>query len=490
MLVGFIHSIFNTASPAQYRWFDILFLYQYAAALGMLNLDYPTVWRSFTKQLFWSHALFSSERMQDTIDSMRYKTGGWRSGSIVNTAYFIPSPEDYASYTSFNTIISRLEALAAALTGGGLTGLFRRDVLPAGESAITSSVIANQNELVQTHGLAVYTNSIDLPYTNALTTVFFFFLAFIGIVLVLHAIIYVITFLLARGHNYGAQDFKRRFGLFTLGNLLLVCLMWFFPLWLFGFFQFRLGDSKLAIFWAVLGLVLTFIPLLVVFFLSILRHRRYSSTSPGVSPLYTSYKWFHSAGHVYRAYRPKMHWFWMVLVLAMITRAGFVAFGPANGWAQVIGLMVTELIVLVALLAFRPHKDKKGDWLAPILSFLRLAMAGLCIAFIPSVNVAGIPKAVIGFVLIAIVGILTIVLFLGLIFNAGTYTSSLIMLDTRYTRTAKLTCKGTAGYGAATQTALKTALKSNASATSLLPAPRSAPVAWESTKRITPTSGA
>ena len=419
LIIGVIHSIFNTASPAQYRWLDILFLYQYAVGLGMLNLDYPTVWRSFTKQLFWSFGLFSSTKMQESINQMRYKTGGSRSGSIVNTAYFIPSPEDYASYSNFNTILARLQALAAALSGGGFGGLFKRGILPDGEAAITSSVIANNEDLVQQNGLAVYTNSIQVPYTNALTTAFFFFLAFIGIFLVVHAIVFIITLLVARGRHYGAIDFKRRFGLWTAGNLLLVCLMWFFPLWVLGFYQFRIGDSKLAIFWAVLGLVLTFIPLAIVFFLSILRHRRYSSTSPGVSPLYTSYKWFHSAGHVYRAYRPKFHWFWFLLALAMIARAGFVAFGTTNGWAQVIGLMVVEVIVLIALLVCRPHKDKKGDWLAPILSFLRLAMAGLLIAFIPSVGVAGIPKAVIGFVLIAIVGILTIVLFIGLIINAG-----------------------------------------------------------------------
>jgi len=192
------------------------------------------------------------------------------------------------------------------------------------------------------------------------------------------------------------------------------------PIWIFGFFQFRIGDSKLAIFFAALGLALTFIPLAVVFVLSILKARKPSSTAPTISPLYTSYRWFHSVGVLYRAFRPKYHFFWFApYVLAMITRSAFIAFGPNQPWAQVIGNVVVEVIVFVLLIACRPHKDKKGDWLAPFLCFVRMVAFGLLIAFIPSVGVDPIPRTVIGIVEIAVFGIPTVLLFLGLIFNAG-----------------------------------------------------------------------
>lgn len=197
------------------------------------------------------------------------------------------------------------------------------------------------------------------------------------------------------------------------------CLMFFFPIWIFAFYQFVIGDSKLAIFFAALSIALTLIPLAVVFVLSIIRARRVSSTAPSISPLYTSYRWFHSVGVLYRPYRQRFHYFWFIFVLALIARAGFIAFGPRNGWAQVIGNVVVEFILFIALLACRPHKDRKGDWLAPILSFFRLAAFGLLIAFIPSVNVSPIPRAIIGFVIIVMFGLPTVLLFFGLIFNAG-----------------------------------------------------------------------
>lgn len=196
------------------------------------------------------------------------------------------------------------------------------------------------------------------------------------------------------------------------------CLMFFLPVWIFGFYQFYIGDSKLAIFFAAFSLALTLIPLLAVFVISIIRSRRTSSTAPGISPLYTSFRMFHSAGALYRQYRQRFHFFWFIIVLALIARAGFIAFANGNAWAAVIGNVVVELIIFVALIACRPHKDRKGDWLAPILSFFRLACFGLCIAFIPSVDVRPIPRAIVGFVMIAGIGLPTVLLFFGLIFNA------------------------------------------------------------------------
>ena len=103
----------------------------------------------------------------------------------------------------------------------------------------------------------------------------------------------------------------------------------------------------------------------------------------------------------------------------MIARSAFIAFGPASAWAQVIGNMVIEFIVFVLLIACRPHKDKKGDWLAPFLSLIRLIAFGLLVAFIPSLEIDPIIRTVLGIVEIAVFGIPTILLFFGLIWNAG-----------------------------------------------------------------------
>lgn len=201
--------------------------------------------------------------------------------------------------------------------------------------------------------------------------------------------------------------------------------MWSFPIWIFAFWQFRIRDSSLAIFWGVFAIALTFFPLVTALILSIFKARKRSSASPGISKLYTKYGFFHSVGALYRPYRQKFHWFWFVFVLAIIARSGFIAFGPQDGFAQVIGCVVVEAIVFVGLLVARPHKDKKGDWLVSFLAFCRMAAFGLLIAFLPRLNVAPITRTIIGFVIIVLFGIPVILLLLGLIYNLGRYIYSL-----------------------------------------------------------------
>ena len=198
------------------------------------------------------------------------------------------------------------------------------------------------------------------------------------------------------------------------------CLIWFLPIFIFAFWQFYIGDSGLSIFFGVFAILLVLTPLATAFILSILRSRRSSSTAPSISPLYTSYKWFHSVGMIYRPYRQRFHYFWFApLLVAMFVRAAFIAFAPRSAWVQVVGNVAIEFIVLIALLACRPHKDRKGDWLVSFLSFCRLCAFGLLIAFIPSVGVKAIPRTIIGLVIVVLFGVPTILLLLGLIWNLG-----------------------------------------------------------------------
>jgi len=81
--------------------------------------------------------------------------------------------------------------------------------------------------------------------------------------------------------------------------------------------------------------------------------------------------------------------------------------------------MVVEFLTLVYLLFSRPHKDKKGDWLGVFLSFCRLCAFGLLIAFLQELGVGAITRTIIGFVIIVLFGIPTVLLLLGLIWNAG-----------------------------------------------------------------------
>lgn len=88
--------------------------------------------------------------------------------------------------------------------------------------------------------------------------------------------------------------------------------------------------------------------------------------------------------------------------------------------AQVIGLVVIEGLIFIALVALRPHTTKKGDWLSATLSLFRLVATGLLISFFPSLGANEITKTVLGIVIVAVWGFAVLLLFFSLLYNRAT----------------------------------------------------------------------
>lgn len=452
LLAGFIHSTFRwSPSPAVYRWFDILYTLQWAVAVGLLNLNYPSVYNNFALNFPWAMGLFHNSNIEQAINNMRGSTGAELTDEAYgSTVYVNRKLSPYNAFRSLNLNSyfrsdSTVNDFTTFMVDVGTTGSNTSLASDFMKRATIPTVDTNNASAQIEPGIPVYVNSLNIPTANAFDTIFIIYLIAILVVLGIHMIWFALVFVLDRsrsverrgtgwiGHN------RRGFWGFFGGNMLRLvsfcanlrlihpltrvcrkCMIFLFPILIFAFFQFTIGrsDSWLSILLAALAVAWTCLPLLMVFIFSIRRGRRDYEDVGSISPLYTRARWYGSVGMIYRQYRQKYHFWWFApMALATFVQAAFIGFGRNNRWAQVIGLMVVEFIVLVCLLGFRPHKDRKGDWLAPVLSFLRLASFGLLIAFIPSVGVKPIPRTVIGFVILAVYGIPFVLLFFGLLFN-------------------------------------------------------------------------
>lgn len=419
-----VHSLFlNSPSPVIYRWFDILFLYQSTAASGLLHLNYPLAYSNFVQNFRWSLGLFFSESMQRSISKMRNKTGGHMDDTAYSSSQYINrklSPYNILAAVNITDPVSTPEKFKIFMAEHSADYALKH----AKRVQIPSTVSQNAaNDL--TTGIPVYVNTAGIPQANAYDTIFFFLLAVIAMVLALHAVLGLFTLILKcatsnrKGHSW-SDRFQRSWFDQLMANLLRVALAFALPIAIFAFYQFVLGrrDSGLSIFFAVLGIIVIFGPLLAAFVWQILKRRNPES---GISKRYTDFHVFHSIGAaLYRQYNERNHLFWFIPILfASVLRAMFIGFGQRSGWAQVIGSLVAEFIVFVSLLIRRPHKTRGSDWLSPILSFFRLALAGLMVCFLESIKLKAIPRTVVGIVCIALVGIPTVILLLSLIWNIG-----------------------------------------------------------------------
>ena len=196
LLVGLFHNgLVNSPSPAQYRWFDILYLFQSAAASGMLHLNYPTVYTNFSLNFAWAMGLFHSGDMQRTIDEMREKTGGHVQSNTGNVT--IPINQESSPYNarSLVTLIERAD--------------------------LRTTVIEDDNT-ESNSGVSVYSTALRIPYRNALDTIFFFYLALIAIAIAFHVLLFLVVWFCDRrrsGNNW-ARRLRQTWWGFCAGNAL------------------------------------------------------------------------------------------------------------------------------------------------------------------------------------------------------------------------------------------------------------------------------
>lgn len=455
LLVALIHSTLRwSPSAAVYRWYDVLFIFQAAAASGLLEINYPSNYVNFVLNFPWALGLFQDNNIQEAVVNLRNSTGGTlpttafaavdyinRKLSPYNEAIamnrFFDVNSTASDFRSFTALTSPVDFEVAAMS------LAKRADIPTISQQDTISTLKN--------GIPVYSNSVGIPTASAFDTIFIIYMIALAIVLGAHIVWGLIVFLgdrfrsdERRGRGWLGEQ-RRGFFSFFAGNmmrlvslpvcrevvdLLLIgppsfqCLIFLFPVFIFALYQFKLGrrDSWLSILLAALCVAWTVIGLTVVLVLSVLRHRKTGHELSMTSPLYSRYGWYNSAGMIYRQYRPRYHFWWYApIALAAFVRACFIAFGQGNPWAQVIGLVVVEFLLLVTCIGFRPHKDKKGDWLGAFLAFCRMCGFGLMIAFIPSMGVEPITRTIIGFACIVLFGIPVVLLFFGLLFNLGEF---------------------------------------------------------------------
>lgn len=440
LLVALVHSTLKASpSPAVYRWHDVLHLFQVAAATGLLNLNYPSVYANFTLNFSWALGLFHNDNIRQAVNHLRGLTGGKLSDTAYPGVDYVNrklSPYNEAiRLINFNAVLpsgtttrDMFKSFFAQTTYEPMTSSSSSDLARRASAEIPTVSSTNANSIVQA-GIPTFLNALGIPTADGFDFIFLIYLMAIAVTLGFLALFFLTVFLLdlfrreeRRGTGWVGRN-RRGFMSFATGNFLRLCLVFLFPILIFSFYQWTVGrnDSWLSILLSVLCILWTTVPLIIAFVWTVIRGKQREYGEPyDISPLFSRFRLYHSVGMIYRQFKQKRHFWWFApLALAYVAQAAFVGFAQHSAWAQVIGLLVIEFIVFVSYIVWRPHKDVKGDLLEIFLSFCRLAAFGLLIAFIPSVGVKAIIRTIIGFVIIVLFGIPTILLFFGLLFNLG-----------------------------------------------------------------------
>ena len=421
-LVLAVYASTNPHSLVPFRFIDLIHLFQTIAFSGLLSINYPFLYRSFTFNFSWAIGLFPPSfpsSMQNSIDNMRAMTGGQMPNSTSDSAVGLVNRKlsPYNTPLSFNSVSNLLAPAAPPRFTSGLsrftqlvaevqTELFNVFIPTAGPVEII-----NEDNTLQ-DGIPIYTNSVNIGAANAFMTVFLTSLIVIAIVAGLLALGYLVFRLAARhAKAQRIRDWMSAYPPFARGWALRTVLVLMMPILVFTFYQWTINDSWLAVLLSVISLLGIAVGVLYPSFLLF----RQARTAP--SDLYSSPQTSSANGPLHAAYRTPRWFFFTITLLAMVVRSLVIGFGQNNGRVQVALLVTVEFIVLLALIVLRPHPTRGADALAIYLAITRLVCVGLFIAFLESLSVAAIPRVVIGVVAMVIYSVAVVVLFFNLMWH-------------------------------------------------------------------------
>lgn len=219
-------------SLAPVRLLDLMHLYQTIASSGLLALNFPSVYRSFTLNFAWALGLFRSSSIQHSIDEMRARTGGSNVNGTSNAIGLVNrSLSPYNNIGALSTLSTYLapKSLLARIKGMPVTnlrqpGLSLRNVarraLEDVEQLSSAGEVQNYSpstDQVLEAGMPIYVNSLQIGTANGFMTIFFTALIFFAIAIGILGLTYGMVFAITRRQRVAGRlnEFKGQYPAFV-----------------------------------------------------------------------------------------------------------------------------------------------------------------------------------------------------------------------------------------------------------------------------------
>lgn len=182
---------------------------------------------------------------------------------------------------------------------------------------------------------------------------------------------------------------------------------------LFAFFQWTLHDSWLAILISVITLLSYSAAIIYPTYLLIRHSRNFNLIDAEMvnSPQLWS--------GLTAPFLAKRNYSYIISIFVLFLRSCFISFGKDNGFIQVVGLTVVEVLYFIVLVFLRPGRTRRSDFMAIFLSFVRIITTAALLPFeMEKLAVNAIPRAAIGIVIAVICSVAILMVLLDQVVNA------------------------------------------------------------------------
>jgi hypothetical protein len=379
-------------------FFDVMTWFQSMAMNGMMSVQYPSVYQSFTRNFAFSGGLIYWEGMQNSIDKFRNTTGG---NLTENSVTFLK-----------NATLIRSDPGSSNLTRRSLENLvlFARDELSTQVNGTAANSTSSDGKFMhQVEGIQAYVEQLMIPDGNTFMTVLMIFAIVIAAITVGILLFKVIleTWALFGSFPKRLTGFRKRYWWLlakTITNLILLL----YGIWtMYCVYQFKNGDS-----WAakvLAGVTLGIFTAILLFFtwkIYAVAHQ-YKKLEGDSSALYDDKTVWRKYNIFYENYKKSYWWLFMPLVVYMFVKGCIIAGADGHGLVQSAGQLIVESLLLILLIWSRPFSLKSSNWINIVIQVVRVLSVVCILVFVEELGVAQTTKTVTGLVLVVMQSVLT-----------------------------------------------------------------------------------
>ncbi|KAL0939341.1 transient receptor potential domain containing protein [Colletotrichum truncatum] len=404
----------GTMSPS---FTEVAGWFQGMAMNGMLSVNYPPVYRSFTKNFAFSTGIIPWTDMQIAIDNFRGMTGGDLTKDSVeilkNSTLVLGDGSTIDGNSTFFKAKRALDTVGTLLAREIETSVNGTTSGDAGDDPM--STIKKQVQ-----GITAFVNTLSVPKSNTFMTVLLIVAIVIAAIIVGILLVKVILEFWALFGNFpkSLTGFREHYW-GSIARAITQLILLLYGIWvLYCIFQFTNGDSWAAKVLAGVSLGV-FTAILAFFSYKIWSTARKLKQAEGdVNGLYDDKTNWMKYSLFYESYKKSYWWVFIPVIIYMFAKGTILAAGDGHGMAQTSAQLIVEGIMLIILLWSRPFERKSGNVINIAIQVVRVLSVACILVFVEEFGIAQTTQNVTGVVLIAVQSALTGVLALLIVWNA------------------------------------------------------------------------
>lgn len=399
----------GTTTPS---FIEVFSWFQGLAMNGMISVNYPPVYRSFTKNFAFSTGIIPWTAMQTSIDKFRARTGGNLTENSVQ--YLKDSRTEYmvgvskVSRRAYNSIITARDSISTSVDTVGTN---------SASNVSSHSPLPAETTL---NGIKAYVEELSVPEANTFLTVLLIVACVIAIIVVGILLCKVIleTWALFGSFPKSLAGFRKHYWA-TMARSIIQLILVLYGIWvLYCIFQFTNGDSWAAKTLAAASLTIVS-GILAYFAFKIWQTATLLKQMDGdASGLYRDKENWLKYSMFYDSYSKDYWWMFIPVILYMFSKGCILAAGNGHGLGQTIAQLIIELLMLGLLIWKRPFERRSGNVINIIIQVVRGLSVACILVFVEELGISQTTQTVTGVVLIAVQSILTTVLAILIATNA------------------------------------------------------------------------